>query len=100
MTKFGETHNFKVSDFINHLESFVGRRVDGILYNEARPSPELQDLYAKQKSVFVEMDDKASFLDQRQLFRSDLLDSNSDVVRHNSNELAKLIETIFSSGAS
>ena len=100
MTKFGETHNFKTSDFINHLESFTGRRVDGIIYNETRPSPELQDLYAKQKSVFVELDDNEPLWNQRQLYRSDLLDSNSDVVRHNSNGLAKLIETIFSSRTS
>jgi uncharacterized cofD-like protein len=99
MTKFGETHNFKATDFINHLESFIGRRIDAAIYNETRPDPKLRDLYARQKSDFVELDRNDPIWAQRKLFCTDLLDSSNDVMRHNSRKLAKLLASIFSSEA-
>jgi uncharacterized cofD-like protein len=99
MTKFGETHNFKASDFINHLESFVGRRIDLAIYNETRPNQQLRELYAKQKSDFVELDSNDPIWKQRRLYCADLLDSRNDVMRHNSSKLADLIASIFDTEA-
>ena len=99
MTKYGETHNFQASDFIQHLESIVGRPIDGIIYNETKPKEKLRAQYAEQKSDFVDLDDDDPLWTQRKLFRANLLDSSSDVVRHHSNELAKLISRIIESEA-
>jgi uncharacterized cofD-like protein len=95
MTKFGETHNFAASDFIYHLESFLGRTVDGVIYNETRPDAKLRELYARQKSDFVDLDSNDPMWDQRKLFRADLLDSSNDVMRHSSGKLARLLRSIF-----
>jgi uncharacterized cofD-like protein len=99
MTKFGETYNFKASDFINHLESFVGRRIDAAIYNETRPDQQLCALYAKQKSNFVELERSDSIWTQRKLYCADLLDSSNDVIRHNSAKLANLMTSIFNTEA-
>lgn len=99
MTKFGETHNFKASDFINHLESFIGRRIDVAIYNETRPDQKLRELYAKQKSDFVELDSSDSIWAKRRLYCADLLDSSNDVIRHNSSKLSDLMASIFSTEA-
>ncbi len=95
MTKFGETHNFRASDFIHHLESFIGRRIDVAIYNETRPDQKLRDLYAKQKSDFVELDNSDPIWTQRRLYCADLLDSSNDVMRHNSSKLADLMASIL-----
>ena len=95
MTKFGETHTFKASNFISHLESFVSRHIDVVIYNETRPDPQLRELYAKQKSDFVELDSGDPVWTQRKLYCADLLDSSNDVIRHNSSKLADLLTSIF-----
>lgn len=95
MTKFGETHNFKASDFIHHIESFVGRRIDAAIYNETRPDQQLRELYAKQRSDFVELDRNDPCWTQCRLYCADLLDSSNNVMRHNSSKLADLMATIF-----
>ncbi|MEJ2658521.1 MAG: 2-phospho-L-lactate transferase CofD family protein, partial [Desulfobacterales bacterium] len=53
MTKYGETQNFQCSDFVRNLESFMGRTLDAVIYNNSRPDQALCDLYAIQKSEFV-----------------------------------------------
>jgi uncharacterized cofD-like protein len=95
MTKFGETHNFKAPDFVNHLESFVGRPIDAVIYNETRPDPKLCELYAKQKSEFVDLDGGNSVWSRSKLYRADLLDSSNDVIRHNSKKLGDLMASFF-----
>jgi uncharacterized cofD-like protein len=95
MTKFGETHNFKARDFVNHLESFVGRRIDSIIYNKTRPDLKLRELYAKQKSEFVELDSDDPFWRRHKLYCADLLDSSNDVIRHNSGKLADLMAALI-----
>jgi uncharacterized cofD-like protein len=99
MTKFGETHNFKASDFVSHLESFIGRRIDAAIYNETRPDQKLSELYAKQKSDFVELNSNDPIWTERDLHCAGLLDSSNDVIRHNSNKLADLMASIFNTEA-
>jgi uncharacterized cofD-like protein len=95
MTKFGETHSFKASNFINHLESFISRRIDAVIYNETRPDKKLRELYADQKSDFVELDSSDPIWRKRKLYCADLLDASNDVMRHNSGKLADLLASIF-----
>ena len=95
MTKYGETQNFKCSDFVRNLESFTGRAVDVVIYNHTRPDRGLSDLYALQKSEFVEIDPQDPLWDQRRLYSQDLLETSSKIIRHDSKKIAALLNSIF-----
>jgi uncharacterized cofD-like protein len=95
MTKYGETQNFQCSDFVRNLESFMGRPVDAVIYNDAKPDKALCDLYAIQKSEFVQIDPQESCWRQRKLYAHDLLETSSRIIRHDSKKLAALLDAIF-----
>jgi uncharacterized cofD-like protein len=95
MTKYGETQNFQCSDFVRNLESFMGRPVDAVIYNNAEPDTALCDLYAAQKSEFVRIDPQAPCWRQRKLYARDLLETSSRIIRHDSKKLAALLDCIF-----
>ncbi len=94
MTKFGETHKFKGPDFVRHLESFLGREVDCVLYNRTRPDEAICNLYAAQKSEFVEADIHDPLWSKREFITSDLLEASGNVIRHDPSKLAQLIHSI------
>jgi uncharacterized cofD-like protein len=55
MTKFGQTNNFTAKEFLNVIESFVGKNiVDYVMVNTAKPGEKLLGIYAEQKEFFVE----------------------------------------------
>ena len=91
----GETQNFQCSDFVRNLESFMGRPVDAVIYNDAKPDRALCDLYAIQKSEFVQIDPQASCWRQRKLYAHDLLETSSQIIRHDSKKLAALLDSLF-----
>jgi uncharacterized cofD-like protein len=95
MTKYGETQNFKCSDFVRHLESFTGRHVDSVVYNATIPGEDLRSLYASQKSEVVQQDFEAPFWGRRQVHRADLLEMSGSVIRHDSEKLASLLAALF-----
>jgi uncharacterized cofD-like protein len=99
MTKFGETQNFKCSDFVRHLESFTGRKMDMVIYNGTRPEDDLRHRYADQKSEFVQQDLDDSFWTERKLYSADLVETGGRVIRHDSGKLARLLEAIFNTEA-
>ncbi len=98
MTKFGETHNFTCYDFVKHTEYFIGRTVDGVIYNRTRPKPNILKHYRKQEhSEFVELnDDDNPFWRMRRLYPADLLSMVGGIARHDSKKLAALIKEIIS----
>ena len=96
MTKFGETHNFTGRDFVIRLEECINRQVDGIIYNKNRPAEKTLEQYREQKSEFVKISDTEAWLDTRNLYASDLLESTGGIVRHDSQKLASLIREIIS----
>jgi uncharacterized cofD-like protein len=98
MTKFGETQNFKAHDFVEKLEEFSGKRVDGIIYNTEKPDAKIIKPYTKQKAEFIVFDEKNKFWETRNIYTSDLLDNSSDIIRHDSEKLALLIKDIISRG--
>jgi uncharacterized cofD-like protein len=95
MTKYGETQNFKCSDFVRHLESFTGRLVDSVVYNATIPGEDLRSLYASQKSEVVQQDFEAPFWGRRQVHRADLLEMSGSVIRRDSEKLASLLAALF-----
>jgi len=96
MTKFGETHNFKAQDFVEKLEEFSGKKVDGVIYNTEKPNEDLLKPYAAQQAEFVEFDKENEFWATRRVYSSNLLDNSSDIIRHDSEKLAALIKKIIS----
>lgn len=100
MTKYGETQNFACTDFVRKLESFAGRSVDVVIYNNARPDSTLCDLYALQQSEFVQIDLQDPLWCQRRLCAKDLLETSTRIIRHNSKKLAALLQTLFHENAS
>ena len=95
MTKFGETQNYSCSDFVRDLESFVGKSLDIVIYNDKRPDVALCDLYAHQKSEFVEIDDNDPLWRQRKLYARNLLETSNRIIRHDSKKMTNLLHEVF-----
>lgn len=95
MTKYGETHNFRAKDFVERLENYIGKKVDGIVYNTTLPDNATCQAYRTQKSDCVSLDRNDPFWRQRKLYDADLIDSDGTVVRHDSHKLTVLLESIL-----
>lgn len=95
MTKFGETHQFKARTFVGELESKLNRPVHGVIYNNRRPPERLEEIYANQKSEFVEIEPENSWWAHRQLMGADLLDESGNILRHNPIKLAEALAQVL-----
>ena len=95
MTKFGETHNFKSRDFVQKVEEYLGRQVDGIIGNTGYPGDKLLERYRAEKAELVELEKPEQWLGGRDLYSADLLDSSDQIVRHDPKKLASLIQDII-----
>ena len=95
MTKYGETHNFEAKDFVEGLEAYLKREVDGVVYNSRSPSEEICRMYEAQKSECVSLDASNPFWAKRTIYSGDLLESDGVVVRHHPRKLAALLQSIF-----
>ncbi|GAA5216228.1 uridine diphosphate-N-acetylglucosamine-binding protein YvcK [Corallincola platygyrae] len=88
MTKFGETDSYHAEDFISEVETYIGRPLDEIIYNEARPPERILARYAAQKSTFVRFKDICDCEQRYRMHRFDLVDAQADIARHDSSKLA------------
>lgn len=96
MTKFGETHQFEAADFLQQVETFIPRPIDITVHNNHRPGDALCDLYAAQKSEFVDVKADDEFWRHRQLCATDLLESSNQIIRHDPDKLASFLGNLFS----
>jgi len=94
MTKFGETDNFRGYDFVKEIENYLGRQVDGIIYNLKKPNSHLLNKYLDQKAQFIELDKTETWIGDRIIYDKDLLDISVEFVRHDQYKLASLIKHI------
>lgn len=53
MTRKGQTTDWTVVDFVRNIESFIGRTMDVVLYNDRMPSGRLLEKYARQGEQFI-----------------------------------------------
>ncbi len=95
MTKYGETHNFKGIDFVEKVELYLGRPVDGIICNNTRPNKALLKKYIEENSEFVEIEELEKRIRNQSIYSDDLLDVSVDSVRHDSKKLAALVKSII-----
>lgn len=93
VTKQG-TYNYKVSDTVNEVEKYLGRKVDYIICNTKKPEKELVDKYRKEKSEFLEPD-----LSDKRTIKEDLLIEHSSgektIARHDSEKTARIIMSLI-----
>ncbi|MCJ8500593.1 gluconeogenesis factor YvcK family protein [Desulfatitalea alkaliphila] len=95
MTKYGETHNFLAMDFVQRLEAYLGKRVDGVIYNNRPPSESICQLYQAQKADCVRLEPSDPDWTGRTMHAADLIETDGPVVRHDPRKLAGLLQTIF-----
>jgi len=103
--KLGHTTHWKVSNYVNDIEKYLGRRVDVILVNNEIPSPEQIERYQLQEGdgVLVEDDLKDDRVVRESVLshslvaysQADVLHNVRSFIRHDSNKLAKCIKKII-----
>lgn len=92
MTKFGETDNYDVKDFVSKIEEYIDRKIHVIVSNNRRPAQRLITEYNKEKAAFVE---PPVGMKKYKVVKSDLLEQKGKIVRHNPKKLAKVLHRII-----
>ncbi|MBI4448988.1 YvcK family protein [Candidatus Woesearchaeota archaeon] len=94
MTKFGETNDFKASDFLGEIHKYLGSScVDVMICNDKQVSAEAERRYAEEHQFQVEIDKDAIAKTGVQLVCKDMI-FEPDVIRHNPIKLADAIMKI------
>lgn len=97
MTKYGETTNFEVLDFVDVIEKYLGKDViDYVIVNNGHISDEMIEKYKSEENKKpVKVKNIADFQNKDfKLVERDLL-NEKDFVRHSSEKLAHVIEDII-----
>ncbi len=93
MTKFGETHTFKASDFVALVEEHLGTKLDFVICNMAMPAPQVLEKYRAEQAFPVEVD-LESEQDDRQIIAADILTPGIPA-RHDPAKLGLLLAAIL-----
>lgn len=92
-TKWGETQNFKASDFARELLRYAGiKQFDSIIYNDASISDEALSKYAAERKFPVPID--ADIQKYSRACVSGDLCFRRDMVRHDSRKLADIVSRV------
>jgi uncharacterized cofD-like protein len=106
--KLGHTTHWKVSDYVNSVEKYLGKLVDYVLVNNEDPSPEQIERYKFEEGVGVLIED--DFKDIRivrdallskvmlQPIKGDISPNTRGFIRHDSDKLASCIRKIIETG--
>ncbi len=95
MTKYGETNNYKASNFVREIQRYSHQALDGVICNNKQPQQEIADYYRREKSKYVQPNIRGE-----NVILTDLLDENlkatvkgkiKPLIRHDSQKLAKVI---------
>ncbi len=100
MTQVNQTHNFKLSDHVKAIETYLGKKVlDFVVFNARKPSRKILEKYEAEQSFFVENDLKKR---RRKPFLvgADIIEipsfskekaSKQELLRHDSQKLGKIL---------
>jgi len=97
MTKAGQTDGFTVEDHVFEIERYIGRRVDVVLANTAKPNETLLARYAAEGEFLVEIrGNDERFIQSDILATETVVTSTGDVlkrslIRHDAKKLAEII---------
>lgn len=91
MTKFGETNDFKASDFISKIEKYLGEKtINFVMVNTEKPTGAIVKRYEKEHVEFVENDLK----NDKRVISGNFL-REGVFLRHDSEKLAKVLAKII-----
>jgi hypothetical protein len=93
MTKFGETHGFRMSDFVGLVEAHLDSRLDFVICNSAKPTPEVITKYRTEQALPVEVD-LESLHGERQIITADVLGPGLPA-RHDPAKLGLLLAALL-----
>lgn len=103
--KLEHTMNWSVSDYVNDIEKYLGRKVDVIIVNDEPPTPEQIERYKLKEGEGVYVEDdmtderivRASLLSHVVYVKGagDTLPSTRGFIRHDSDKLARCISGII-----
>ncbi|MBI3888688.1 YvcK family protein [Candidatus Nomurabacteria bacterium] len=103
--KLDHTTGWKVSNYVNDVEKYIGKLIDVILVNNEDPSPEQIERYKLKEGdgVLVEDDFRDDRVVRESLLsnslvsynKTDALQNTRSFIRHDSKKLAKCIEEII-----
>jgi len=95
MTKYGETNEFSAIDFVEKVEASVRRRIHSMIYNTELPEQRLIEKYRRERSEPVSVSPEAVYWKDYKIYGADMLNTSGDVIRHDYNRLAKMIQNIL-----
>jgi len=93
MTKFGETHAFKASDFVSLVEAHLGTKLECVICNTAIPTPDILEKYRTEQAFPVEID-LENGRDHRQIIAADVL-APGIPARHDPAKLGLLLAALL-----
>jgi uncharacterized cofD-like protein len=91
MTKYGETHDFSVSDFTKEIERYLGRELDHVIYNTQKPSLKRLIAYKKEHPEFPELVRLDKDLRRDKKFIGENLLTSSGSIVHDPQKIAKIL---------
>jgi uncharacterized cofD-like protein len=90
MSKFGETNDFRASDFLRVVELYLGKGIlDYVVSNNKKPSPARLGPYVRERAYFVELD-KENFSGKPLLVSAPLVRERG-FLRHDPARLARVL---------
>ena len=94
MTQPGETDGYKVSDHINTINEYLGKRkIDTVIVNDGKITPEIIEKYAVLEQKDPVILDKENIDKNIKIIECDLIDTSSGKISH---DVLKLGFNIFS----
>lgn len=93
MTKYGETNNFSVSDFVGEIEKLLGRSLDHVLYNNVFHSEELVKKHKKKHPELLELVRVDESLPRDKFLGANLV--KEDSIEHNPKRLAEILNLLL-----
>ena len=91
MTKWGETNDFKASDFAKTLVSYIKKdKIDYIVCNKSTIDKKLINKYKKEKSKPIFIDTKELKKYTTKIIKEDVI-LQTDILRHDATKIARII---------
>ncbi len=102
VSKYGQTHNFKTSNYVNEIEKYIKRKINYILVNNASLPRDIVTRYSEENTYPVKDDMK----NDARVIKKDLLSNISisqmksdkvkrSLLRHDSQKIADTIQSII-----
>lgn len=108
VTKPGQTDGFDVCDFAEEIERFGSFKLDYVLYNDAKPSQDLLDRYAKEGEFWVTYDESklqtmhfsaigGHFVsnERPEMSGADPIAATRTLIRHDADAIAKQLMKLY-----